>query len=171
MNHLKKQTAQMNLVKIPSTIIEETTQFDESLQYFLVTSPEIKRTIENKLTSTVLDTSFRFSLDDEEHEIDQVSVSQITISTPPRRIIECASFVDRDCSLLCFENPLCDSLIEEETIEEETFGRVNSGVINLPNSNTELYIESYGFSSNQFQTANTRLFTINEETNQDEIFV
>lgn len=149
-----------------TNIVEESSQFDESQQYFLVPSPEIKRTIESKLTSTVLDTTFRCL--DYDYEIEPVSVSQITISSPPRRLIECETFVDRDSSVLCFENPLCDTFIEEQIVEEKTFGRVNSGVVNLPN--TDVFIESFGLSSNQFQTANTFLFAPNETT-QDEIFV
>jgi hypothetical protein len=167
-NQLKKQNAQIKLQLAAANIVEESSQFDESQQYFLVPSPEVKRTIENKLTSTVLDTTFRCL--DYDYEIEPVSVSQISISTPPRRLIDCETFVDRDSSVVCFENPLCDTFIEQqEVVEEKTFGRVNSGLVNLPN--TDVFIESYGFSSNQFQTANTFLFAQNNETIQDEIFV
>lgn len=145
---------------MPSVILEETSQFDESQQYFLIPSPEIKRTVKNKLTSTVLETTFGYDA-----EIDYpVSISQI--SSPPKPQIECESFVDRDCSVLCFDNPLCDTIIEEEEIDQET--TFKTGVINL--SNTDKLIESYGFTSNHFQTANTFLFSTNDESVQ-EIFV
>ena len=113
-------------LNMPSTILEETSQFDESQQYFLSPSPEIKRTVEAKLTSTILDTTF-IRLIEQDDDIESVSISQITIDSPPRRLIKCESFVDRDCSLICFDNPLCDSIIEEETIDEKSFERVNCG--------------------------------------------
>ena len=144
---------------MPPAILEETSQFDESQQYFLIPSPEIKRTVKSKLTSTVIETNFGY-----DDEIDYpTSISQISSSPKPQ--IECESFVDRDFSVLCFDNPLCDTIIEEELEQETTF---KTGVINL--SNTDKFIESYGFTSNQFQTANTFLFSTNNESVQ-EIFV
>lgn len=162
---LKKQMASIKL-NAPSTIVQETSsQFDPEKKYFLVPSPEVKRSEAHffpvtKFTSTVLDI-------DEDLE-STVSLSQIAQNGSPSYAnrIRAASFVENDPGFLYFDNPLCESILE--TREHEMHD--STAMVKRLLVASDVYVESYGFRSDQFQTANSKLFA-QEEYEDVEIFV